>query len=66
MPVEQLLLLAGVICVLFLAMWFTGTVWIDWWELVIGYWWLSIPISAATGLLFVMAQERADTIKEVD
>jgi hypothetical protein len=66
MPVQQLALLVGVTSVLFLAMWFTGTVWIDWWELVIGYWWLSIPIGALAGLLFLMAQERTDTVAQVD
>jgi hypothetical protein len=49
MPVQQLALLLGVTSVLFLAMWFTGTVWIDWWQLVIGYWRLSIPIGAPAG-----------------
>lgn len=39
----------------------TGTVWIDWWELVLGYWWLSMPIGCAAGLAFVMMQERATT-----
>lgn len=66
MPVEQLLLLVGVISVLFLAMWFTGTIWIDWWELVVGYWWLTAPVAAAMGLLLVVAQERIDTVGEVD
>lgn len=63
---EQLALLIGVIGVLFLTMWFTGTVWIDWWELVIGYWWLSMPVGASAGLLFLMAQERTDTMGQVD
>jgi hypothetical protein len=64
--VEQLALLVGMISVLFLAMWFTGTVWIDWWELVIGYWWLSMPIAALVGVLFFLAQEGTETIGEVD
>lgn len=66
MHMEQLALLLGVTGLLFLAMWFTGTIWIDWWELVIAYWWLSIPTGAAAGLLFVMAQERTDTMGQVD
>lgn len=64
--VEQLALLVGTIGVLFFAMWFTGTVWIDWWELVIGYWWLSMPIAGLAGLLFLLAQERTDTMGQVD
>jgi hypothetical protein len=63
---QQLALLLGVTSVLFLAMWFTGTVWIDWWQLVIGYWRLSIPIGAPAGLLFLVAQERTDTVGQVD
>ncbi len=66
MPKEQLALLVGVIIVLFLAMWFTGTIWIDWWELVVGYWWLSMAVCAAVALLFLMAQERTDTMGQVD
>ncbi|ERF75877.1 hypothetical protein EPUS_01243 [Endocarpon pusillum Z07020] len=66
MPKEQLAVLIGVIVVLFLAMWFTGTIWIDWWELVVGYWWLSLAICVAVALLFLMAQERTDTIGQVD
>ncbi len=65
-PVDQLALLVGATVVLFLSMWFTGTIWIDWWELLIGYWWLSLPVGGAAGLLFVMAQERTDTMGQVD
>ena len=63
---EQLALLVGIIGLLFLMLWITGTIWIDWYELVIGYWWLSMPIGAAVGVLFVLAQERVDTIGQVD
>ena len=38
------------------ALFFTGTVWIDWWELVLGYWWLSMPVGAAAGLLLIMVR----------
>jgi len=43
---------------------FTGTVWIDWFELVLGYWWLSMPIGAAAGLVLVMNQEQNTGIRE--
>ena len=46
------------------ALFVTGTVWIDWFELVWGYWWLSMPIGAAAGLMIVMNQEKSTGIKE--
>jgi hypothetical protein len=46
------------------ALFFTGTVWIDWYELVLGYWWLSMPIGAAAGLALVMNQEASAGIEE--
>jgi hypothetical protein len=46
------------------ALFFTGTVWIDWFELVLGYWWLSMPIGAAAGLVLVMKQEQDTGIRE--
>jgi hypothetical protein len=48
------------------ALFFTGTVWIDWFELVLGYWWLSMPIGAAAGLVLVMNQEASMGIHESD
>ena len=42
----------------------TGTAWIDWWELVLGYWWLSMPVGGAAGLAFIMMQERATSWDE--
>jgi hypothetical protein len=47
---EQLALLVAMISVLLLALWFVGTVWIDWWELVVGYWWLSMPIACGSSI----------------
>jgi len=44
----------------------TGSHHIDWWELVAGYWWLSMPAAGAAGLFFVMAQEQVTEFKEVD
>lgn len=48
------------------ALFFTGTVWIDWFELVLGYWWLSMPIGALAGLALVMNQEASTGIHESD
>ncbi|MCJ1483857.1 hypothetical protein MMC06_004025 [Schaereria dolodes] len=39
---------------------------IDWWELVLGYWWFSIPIAGAAGLGFLMMQEHASGMDETD
>ena len=46
------------------ALFFTGTVWIDWYELVLGYWWLSMPVGAAAALILVMNQEASTGIQE--
>ncbi len=62
----QVGILAGMAGFTLMMLFFTGTVWIDWWELVLGYWWLSIPIAAAAGLVFVLNQESAMTLKEVE
>ena len=46
------------------ALFLTGTVWVDWFELVLGYWWLSMPIGAAAGIMLVLNQERGAGIAE--
>lgn len=46
------------------ALFITGTVWIDWFELVIGYWWLSMPVGALAGLALVLNQEASVEIHE--
>ena len=48
------------------ALYWTGIQSIDWWELVKGYWWLSMPVAGAAGLLLVMAQEQSSDWHEVD
>jgi len=53
---------AGGVCLLY----WTGSLYIDWWELVAGYWWLSMPVAGAAGLLLVMAQEQATGFSEVE
>lgn len=42
----------------------TGTIWIDWFELVIGYWWLSMPIGAFAGLIIMLKTEAETTLAE--
>ncbi|MCJ1476779.1 hypothetical protein MMC13_005448 [Lambiella insularis] len=39
---------------------------IDWWELVLGYWWLSMPVAGLAGLAFLMMQENASGMSETD
>jgi hypothetical protein len=58
--------IAGVGALLVLALWWTGTVWIDWWEVVLGYWWLSMPVGGAAGLCLILMQENASGWDEVD
>lgn len=59
-------LLGALFMVVVGAMFFTGTVWIDWYELVLGYWWLSIPIGMLAGLGLVLNQEASATMSETD
>ena len=49
-----------------LLLYWTGSHSIDWWELITRYWWLSMPVAGAAGLLLVMAQERADGLGDVE
>ena len=62
---EQALFLGAVAAAVLIALFVTGTVWVDWWELVLGYWWFSIPVGAAAGLAFVLNQETGATMGEV-
>jgi len=45
---------------------YTGVVWIDWWELAVGYWWFTLPILAGFGVLLVRMNEAATGIDDVD
>lgn len=38
-------------------LWFIGLHTIDWWALVLEYWWFSMPIAGAVGFLYVRAEE---------
>jgi len=39
---------------------------IDWWDLVLGYWWLSMPIAGLAGVAFLVMQERTSGMVEVE
>jgi len=45
---------------------FVGGWSIDWWDLVLGYWWLSMPVAGLAGLAFMVMQERASGMVEVE
>lgn len=47
-------------------LYWTGSHFIDWWELVTGFWWLSMPVAGAAGLLLLIAQEQSSGWHEVD
>jgi len=59
----QLAVITGSIVVAFF---FTGAAYIDYWELVVKYWWFSIPMSAAAGLAYVIMEETGKGLEEVD
>lgn len=47
-------------------MYWTGSNSIDSRELIAGWWWLSMPIDAAAGLLLVIMQETSSELGEKD
>lgn len=64
---SQPLVMGGIITVVAMfAFWITGTIWVDWFELVIGYWWLSMPIGALAGLAVVLNAEASATMAETE
>lgn len=48
------------------ALFYTGVVWIDWWEVVVGYWWLSAPLVGGAFLMIARMEEEATGIKDAD
>lgn len=38
---------------------------VDWWELVLAYWWLSVPVGGAAALALVLLGERVSGMHEV-
>jgi len=61
-----ILVLGSTSAILVGALVWTGTMNIDWWEVVAGYWWLSLPVAGAAGLALVMMQEQATGWDEVE
>ena len=43
----------------------TGGLDVDWFELVLGWWWVATPIVGAASVLFVVVQERATGIEVI-
>lgn len=48
------------------AAWFVGVQKIDWWELVWGYWWFSMPIAGGAAVVLVRAMEATEGIEVKD
>lgn len=44
----------------------TGGFNIDWWSLLLDFWWLSLPLCGAAGLALVVMQENATSFAETD
>lgn len=44
--------------------WSIGAHKIDWWELVLGYWWFSMPAAGGAGLLLVRLMEGSEELAE--
>jgi hypothetical protein len=61
---QPLFVLSTAFTVIVAALFLTGTVWVNWWELVLGYWWLSMPIGALAGLVLVLNQEASTGLEE--
>ncbi|KAF3092602.1 hypothetical protein TWF102_008419 [Orbilia oligospora] len=59
---QQWVIIAAVTTCLF----YSGVVWIDWWAVVVEYWWLSIPILAGTSILFIRMDEAIRDVQEID
>lgn len=48
------------------AFFITGTIWIDWYGLVVKYWWLSMPIGALAGIAVVLNIEASTGIADTE
>ncbi|MCJ1249694.1 hypothetical protein MMC30_006920 [Trapelia coarctata] len=58
--------LVGVGITIALGMGLVGGWSIDWWDLVLGYWWLSMPVAGLAGLMFLLMQEEGSGMVEVE
>lgn len=63
---QPLLLLPAVFVVSVGALGLAGLFAVNWWELVLGYWWLSMPVAAMAGLVLVMKQEQSTGLEELE
>lgn len=63
---QPFLVTGSVFAALVAAFFFTNTIWIDWYELVLGYWWLSLPIGALAGLAVLLNMEAQATMAETE
>ena len=49
-----------------MGLFYTGVVWMDFWELVVGYWWITLPLVGGAGIFHVLMMETAEEIMDVD
>ena len=63
---HPLLVCGGLLVVVLFALLLTETIWIDWYELVLGYWWVAMPLGALAGLFVLLNQEAGATMAETD
>ncbi|KAK6362567.1 hypothetical protein TWF730_000024 [Orbilia blumenaviensis] len=49
-----------------ISLFYSGVIWIDWWIIVVEYWWLSIPALAGIGIVMLRMDEATRAIDEVD
>lgn len=61
---QPLLVMGSAFVALLGLFFFMGSVWIDWFELLLGYWWLSMPVGILAGLALVLNQEDSTSIGE--
>ncbi|MCJ1321641.1 hypothetical protein MMC15_006986 [Xylographa vitiligo] len=45
---------------------FVGGFNMDWWDLVLGYWWISMPAAGLAGIAFLLIQENTSGMEETD
>ena len=60
------LVLDGLVAAAFAGLAATGNLWIDWWVLVLGYWWLSLLVAVVVSTGFVLSQETQEALQDVD
>lgn len=58
--------IVGIGLAVVIALGFAGGWNIDWWELVLGYWWLSMPVAGLAGVAFLVLQEGTSGMVEVE